>query len=223
MNISVAFSSVLSLGFISAGALGASSLPTPADYVPIDAIQIQDKFSVLPIDKNNLQREVLRCVPTFPRNGASLQDVERDFPSHSVNLLGHVSSANFFLLQRRQAICVQRASSGFPIYSAQAFEGTVSPEGPPAAVIRDWYRKVAAALAKKGKVTVAYSFGNGAAYAAEYFFAGPLDPRLRYSSKFKKAGTWDAQSFDLVFRHPDLASVSTVAHNGALAKDFPVD
>lgn len=196
-----------------------------SQFVPVDRIQIQKRFTVVDVNAANFGNEVHRCVPQLGATSKTVVDqaAKLPLPRGTVVSLSNVRASNSFVIVGSRAICLQESTARQPIFAAEIFVDTVSPSGVPPDVTDRWYADLARRIAETGRATAAYVFPNGNAFIASYWIEPPLKTRLAYASEFKKAGTWESGTYDFRFVDPNLSSVATVARNGAKAKTAPID
>ena len=198
---------------------------TSAQYVPIDRIQIQNRFDVREVNAANLGAEVHRCVPQLSATAKPVveQAAKLPLPRTTVVSLSHVNAANSLVIVGSSAICLQQSTARHPIFAGEIFLNTINPRGVPPDVTDKWYAELAKQIAEKGRATAAYVAPNGNAFIASYWVDSPLKTRLSYSNEFKKAGTWESGAYDFRFVNPNLSSVSMTTRNGANVKTSPID
>ena len=212
------------LGLCLGGCVTESSAPQrfapPADYVPLDQIQIPDRFQVVEVNAANLGVEAYHCVPQLSAGSKSVVDTasKLPLPRGGVTALSHLSSANSFVISGSKGICIHQSAAHYPIFAAEAFSETVNPTGVPPTVTDGWYSRIAGRMAETGRVTVAYAFANGNAEIANYWVEGSNKNVIHYAREFKKAGTWGTGSYDFRFSHASLTGVSATKRGQQMAK-----
>lgn len=201
----------------------ATTFAPPTDYVPLDQIQIQNRFDVVDVNAVNLGVQAYQCVPQLNAASKNVSQTagRLPLPRNTIVALSHVSSANALVISGSKAICIHQSAARYPIFAGEAFVETVNPSGVPPGITDGWYAQIAKRMAEQGRVTVAYVFANGNADIASYWVEAPNKNALQYSREFKKAGTWETGTYDFRFSHPGLTSVSsTKRNNSALKVDF---
>ena len=198
----------------------------PNDYVPLAKISVESRLKAVEITSQSIGEEVNRCVPPLNASSKNVQQLagKLPLPTGTMTALGHASSAHQFLVRGTSSICLRQSDARHFILASDSLLDTVNPVGVPPDVQEEWYRNIALKLAQNGSVKVIYVFGSGGnASAVSYWFGtGQSDnSTLYYSQEFKKAGSWDANAYGLVFRHINLASISETKRNGVGRKsDF---
>jgi hypothetical protein len=187
-----------------------SSFAPPTDYVPLDQIQIANRFEVTEINAANIGVEAYHCVPQLSAGSKNVNDTGAllPLPRGMVRSLSHLSSSSSFVISGSKAICIRQSTAHYPIFAAEAFLDTVNPSGVPPTVTDGWYVQIARRMAEAGRVTVAYVFPNGNADVANYWVEGSNKNAIHYAREFKKAGTWETGSYDFRFSHPSLTGVT---------------
>lgn len=190
----------------------------PVDYVPLDQVQIANRFEIVSVNAANLGVEAQRCVPTLPPASKSVADTagRLPLPVTTVITLAHLSSSSSFVISGTRAVCIRQSAAQYPIFAAEAFTSTVNPSGVPPTVTDGWYAQIAKRIAETGRVTVAYVFSNGNANVASYWVEAPNKNTIRYASEFKKAGTWETDTYDFRFSNPSLSGVSSTKRSGTV-------
>ena len=188
--------------------------------VPLDQIQIQDRFEVVNVDASSLGREAHRCVPQLAANAKSVTDTAAKLPLPRGNTvaLSHLNGSSWLVISGATAICIPRSAAGYPIFASEAFVATVNPSGVPPTITDGWYAQLARRLAEKGRVSAAYIFSNGNATIATYWVEPASKNFLYYASEFKKAGTWESGTYDFRFTDPNMSSVASVKRGSASIK-----
>jgi len=202
-------------GCVTTSSSAPSSFASPTDYVPLDQIQIANRFDVAEINAANIGVEAYHCVPQLSAGSKNVSDTgaKLPLPRGMVRSLSHVSSANSFVISGSKAICIHQSAAHYPIFAAEAFSDTVNSSSVPPTVTDGWYAQIAHRMAEAGRVTVAYVFPNGNADIASYWVEGSNKNAIHYAREFKKSGTWESGSYDFRFSHPSLTSV-TVTKRG---------
>lgn len=120
-------------------------------------------------------------------------------------------------------MCLQSSSANFPIFAAEAFNGTVTPEGVSDEVVADWNTQIARLVATKGSAYVAYAYPNQGALAVKYRLDAHNPIVIRYATEYKAPGSWTPKTFDSVFTDPGITGVKStnVNANGEGKKDLP--
>lgn len=218
------FSNLLPLACLTASLFGCGTHPKqtfapPADYVPIDKVQIPGRFQTIDLTRETYAEEVLRCVPLFREAPERIfRNLDR-FPSSSVTVYGHLQSANQFWVNKTTGMCLRRSSEQFPIFAAEAFYETANPRGVPPDVADGWYKQIAFLMAARGTVKVAYVFEKGTAFVVDYWVEPRKSYQLQYSGSFRKQGGWESENIDLRFSYPSMFSVGETTRGGATIKD----
>ncbi len=191
-----------------------------AANVPLDRIQIQDRFEVIDVNSANLGREAHRCVPQLAADAKAVTDTAPKLPLPRGNTvaLSHLNGSSWLVVYGATAICIPRSAAGYPIFAGEAFVATVNPSGVPPTVTDGWYAQIARRLAEKGRVSVAYVFSNGNATIATYWVEPTAKNFLYYAGEFKKVGTWENNTYDFRFTDPNMSSVSSVKRGNASQK-----
>lgn len=197
-------------------------VPPPKDFVPISQVQITSRFNTAEVTREALQFEINKCIPQLDVTSKDIRERLKKFPSNDLWEVKHASSANIFLLHQKTAICLQKSSENFTIFSAEAFFNTVNPQGVPPEVTDQWYKKIALLIATKGVAEVAYVLGNGNAFSVRYWSEKSHPSGLFYSGVLKTAEAWEAKHFDTLFFHPKLMSVSITKRAGFNLKPNPL-
>jgi hypothetical protein len=208
-------------GCVTTSSSAPQSFAAPTDYVPLDQVQISDRFQVVEVNAANLGIEANQCVPQLSAGSKSVMDTASKLPLPRGNViaLSHLSSASSFVVSGTKAICIHQSSAHYPIFAAEAFSETVNPTGVPPTVTDSWYSQIARRMADSGRVTVAYVFGNGNAEIANYWVEGPNKNAIHYAREFRKAGTWETGTFyDFRFSHPSITGASATRRGQQMAK-----
>jgi hypothetical protein len=198
-------------GCVTTSSSAPSSFASPTDYVPLDRIQIANRFEVTEINAANIGVEAYRCVPQLSAGSKNVSDTgaKLPLPRGMVRSLSHLSSSSSFVISGSKAICIHQSATHYPIFAAAAFSDTVNPSSVPPTVTDGWYAQIARRMAEAGRVTVAYVFPNGNADIASYWVEGSNKNAIHYAREFKKAGTWETGSYDFRFSHSSLTSVTS--------------
>ena len=188
--------------------------------MPLDQIQIKDRFEVVNVDAANLGREAHRCVPELQASSKSVTDTAAKLPLARGNTvaLSHVNGSSWLVVSGATAICIPRSTAGYPIFAGEAFFATVNPSGVPPTVTDGWYAQLARRLAEKGRVSAAYVFPNGNATIATYWVEPTSKNSLYYAPEFKKAGTWESGTYDFRFTDPNMSAASSVKRGNSSMK-----
>lgn len=222
---------VCALGLILCGCVTTSSstpsnFAPPTDYVPLDQIQIVNRFEVVDVTAANLDAEARRCVPTMPPNAKSVTDTAGKLPLARGHITGlaHLSSSSTLVIVGGRAICIRQSAARFPIFAADALTATVNPSGVPPTVTDGWYAQIVRRLAETGRVTVAYAFPNGNAEIASYWVEPASKNAIHYAREFKRAGSWESGTYDFRFSNPSLSGVSSTKRGTSMSRiDFISD
>ena len=193
----------------------------PDDYVPLGSLQIESRFPGAQVTAGNLAAEATKCVPQLTATSVSVKDLAAKLPLPAGKAigLGHVRSASQFLVNRSTGICLRQSEARYTILAAEAFLDTLNPVGVPPDVTDDWYKQIAKKLAESGSTKVAYVYSNGNAGLTSYWLGSGNDKHtLYYAQEFKKAGAWDEAAYGLIFKHPNMASISETKRNGVGVK-----
>lgn len=195
-----------------------------SEFVPIDRIQIQNRFDVREVNAGNLGSEVHRCVPQLSATSRHVveQAAKLPLPQGTVVSLSHVAAANSLVIAGSSAICLQQSTARYPIFAGEIFVDTVNPTGVPPDVTDKWYAELAKRIAETGRATAAYVAPNGNAFIASYWVESSLKTRLSYSNEFKKAGTWESGTYDFRFIDRNFTSISMVSRGGTRTKTNPI-
>jgi hypothetical protein len=195
-----------------------AAVPPPTDYVPIDRLEISSQFPTVELTRETLAAAINQCVPQVKVDSSGSRSALSQFPSNNVVLIGHLSSANQFWVNKTTGFCLRTSSAKFPILAGEAFIETVNPKGVPPDVTDGWYRQIALRMASRGSAKVAYVFENGNAFVVDYWMESNRGATLRYSSALRKAGTWETETIDFRFTHPALSAVSETKRGNEWAK-----
>lgn len=201
-----------------------SGFAPPAGYVPLDQIQIVDRFMVVEVNAANLGAETQRCVPQIPAGSKSVIEAaaKLPLPRGTITGLSHLSSGSMLVISGSRAICIRQSAAHYPIFAAEAFVATINPTSVPPTVTDGWYAQIARRMAEAGRVTVAYVFTNGNADIASYWVEPTRKYWIRYAREFRKAGSWETGTYDFRFSHPSLTSIS-MTKRGANSSMVKVD
>jgi hypothetical protein len=184
--------------------------------------QIQSKFDVIKLEKETLRTEVNKCIPAISADSSLLKDGIKDFPGNAITTYQGSKAASVFVVFRTTGLCLKLSPKKYPIFAAEAFIKTVSPDGVPQNVVDDWYKRVAATIAQKGSAKIAYVFNNGNAFIVNYSVKSDSPYQLMYLSQFKKAGTWESEKLDSKFTHASLSGVTESKWNEQSIKPHPL-
>lgn len=192
----------------------------PTDYVPMDQIQIQNRFDSVEVNAANLGVEANRCVPQLNSGSQAVVQNARKLPlpRGTMLALSHVSSSKTFFLSGSTGICISQSANHYPIFAGEAFLVTANPQGVPPGITEGWYADIARRIAEKGRATVAYVYPNGNAYVVNYWVEAPNKDALQYASEFKKAGTWETGTYDYRFSNASISSMSVTRRNNVMSK-----
>ncbi|MBA4381965.1 MAG: hypothetical protein C0406_05305 [Sideroxydans sp.] len=199
------------------------SFPPPKDYIPLSQLSIPDRFEDVKLTTSNLDEVITKCVPTIPHSSEAIANKLRNMNDTNISGFGHTSSANVFIAYKSNGFCLNRSSNKYPVLAAEAFEMTVNPSGVAKDVLTDWYKQISMKIANDGSASVLYTFENGNAQLAKFWFDPPQSFILTYTSSFMKAGTWENKSYDLKFSHPSMTGVSEVKRGNTSRKPFLID
>jgi len=193
---------------------------TAADATPVADIQIRKKFDLLEVRPDNLRATLLNCIPQMASN---INTIEAPPPSVISAVYKTTGSSRIFILKKTQGLCLQTSASNFPIFAAEAFQGTVKPVGVSDEVVADWFTQLAGLVARQGSANVAYQYNNQNAVAVRYWVDASAPLVIRYTTQFKRNGDWDMANFDAVFADPAMTSVASTNLNaqGEGKKDLP--
>ncbi|MFH2134822.1 MAG: hypothetical protein ABII81_06530 [Pseudomonadota bacterium] len=219
----LAIAAVLSITLFGCATPKPRQFAAPTDYVPIDKIAIENRFDSVEVTHDNFAAEMKKCIPQLDGNSAHIKKALQNLPTKNILGFGHASSGNIFTIYKSTALCLHRSSNKYAILAAEAILETSNPSGIPQAVEMDWNKQIVKLIATKGRANVAYTFPNGNAFAVSYWVLRGQDFMLQYSTTFKKAGTWEADKFDVKFSHPSMNSVSEVKRSGHPRKNFPIE
>jgi hypothetical protein len=198
------------------------SFALPVDYVPLNTVIIQDKFTTHRVTQDTLAEIATTCISTMPKTGSSISSTAQQIPSRNLIVLGHVSSAHSLVLSGSDAFCLKQSEAKNPIFAAEGFLSTVNPQGVPPDIEYKWYRNIAKAIAEKGTAKVSFQFKDGNAYDVTYWAGGRDNYSIKYSMEHRKSGTVAGASFDEVFSHPTMTSISQTTHQGRTVKIHPL-
>jgi hypothetical protein len=221
----VPFLCVMSLALVGCGPTPGRQFATPTDYVPMDQIQIQNRFVPVEVSAASLGIEVNRCVPALaPTSQAVVQTASKlPLARGTTTVISHLSSSKAFVVSGSTGVCVAQSANHYPIFAGEAFLSTANPAGVPPDVTDGWYTQIARRIAENGRVTAAYVYPNGNAYVASYWVESPNKYNIQYAAEFKKAGTWEATTYDYRFSNPSLTTVSVTKRNNAMRKTDLID
>jgi len=180
----------------------------PTDYVPIEKVQIADKFPTIALTQETLLQEMHRCVPKACSTQPCMSEGVSRFPSKSLGVFGHANLSNQFWVLGSTGMCLQTSSERFLILAAEAFYGTANPVGISSSIADSWYRQLALLMAKKGSVKVAYKMADGSAYVVNYWVDPGQSFSLFYSASKRELGSWEQEALDFQFSDPSMASVA---------------
>jgi hypothetical protein len=220
--VAVSFATLLLLGCQTAPP---RNFPPPQDYVPVSQITIPPKFTLAQLSKDNLDAEARRCVITLPQPATSVENLKNRWPlpSNQSVAFGHASSASVYVVARGQGYCVRSSENKYPIIAAEGLNSTANPNGVPPDVLTGWHQKIAMQLAINGSAHVAYAGNNGNAFIVKYWFADQ-SPKysLSYSNDFKRAGSWENEKYDFVFKDKDIQGFGVTERSGRKNKPEPL-
>lgn len=191
-----------------------------ADATPVSDIRIRKKFDMTEVRPDNLRATLLNCIPQM---ASSINTIEAPPPSVISAVYKTTGSSRIFILKKTQGLCLQTSASNFPIFAAEAFQGTVKPVGVSDEVVADWFTQLAGLVARQGSANVAYQYTNQNAVAVRYWVDASAPLVIRYATQFKRSGDWDMANFDVVFADPAMTSVASTNLNaqGEGKKDLP--
>src|SRR5690349_2126124 len=137
-------------GCVTTSSSAPSSFAPPSDYVPLDQIQIVNRFDVVEVSAANLGVEAHRCVPPLSASSKSVNDTgaKLPLPRGNVTALSHLSSSSSFVISGSKAICIRQSAAHYPIFATEAFVDTVNPQGVPPTVTDGWYAQIARRMAE---------------------------------------------------------------------------
>jgi hypothetical protein len=200
--------------------LFAGAFLATAPLASAQEIQIKSKFDTVKLTKETYGTEVAKCIPTFSADSSFVKDHLKNFPFDGFMTHTNSSVASVFVAHQTTGLCLKLSPGKYPIYAAEAFVETVNPEGPPEKVIDGWYKQIAALIARKGSAKIAYVFGNGNAFIANYSVESDRPYRLSYSTQFNKAGAWENEKLDAKFTHASLSNISETKRDGQGVKPY---
>lgn len=196
--------------------------PAPTDSVPIERVQVRDRFDTVTVNAETLGPEVKRCIAQIEPTSKAVTDMLKEFPSANTTTFRHLSSSRLFVLRQTTGVCIERTLAGYPILAAEAFFETANPNGVPPDVSTGWYRLLAQLIAEKGVAKIAYVYAGGQAAVCSYWVDASAATKLSYSMEHRKKGEWEREQMDGRFAHPNLNSVSQVKRNGQTVKPNPI-
>lgn len=179
---------------------------TLADATPVGDVQIRKKFDLVEVRPDNLRTVLLNCIPQMAK---SINTIEAPPPSVVSAVYKAGGSSRTFIVKKTQGLCLQTSSSNFPIFAAEAFQGTVKPVGVSDEVVEDWFMQIAGFVARQGSANVAYQYNNQNALAVRYWVDASAPLVIRYSTQLKGSGDWDRAQFDAVFSDPAMTTVAS--------------
>lgn len=194
-----------------------STLP---DAVPLGNLQIQKKFDLIEVRPDNFKATLLSCIPEFASNIATIY-VPPPTVQQAIYKVG--GSARQFILKKTVGLCLNTSAANFPVFAAEAFLGTVKPQGVSDEVVAEWNTQIATLIARQGRANVAYQYGNQSILAVKYWMDPGSPLTIRYTTQYKPQGEWDKQAFEAVFADPALSAVASINVNakGEGKKDLP--
>jgi hypothetical protein len=194
-----------------------STLP---DAVPLGNLQIQKKFDLMEVRPDNFKATLLSCIPEFANNIANIY-VPPPTVQQAIYKVG--GSARQLILKKTVGLCLNTSAANFPVFAAEAFLGTVKPQGVSDEVVAEWNTQIATLIARQGRANVAYQYGNQSAMLVKYWVDPGSPLTIRYTTQYKPQGEWDKQAFEAVFTDPALSAMTSVNvnANGEGRKDLP--
>lgn len=180
-----------------------------SDVVPVGNLQIQKKFDLVEVRPDNFRAVLLNCIPEFASN---IHTFELPPPAvqRAIYKAGGVSRQ--FILKKTVGLCLRSSSANFPVLAAEAFLGTVTPQGVSDELVAEWNTQIATLIARQGRAHVAYQYGNQSAMLVKYWVDPGSPLTIRYTTQYKSQGEWDKQAVEAVFA--DAALTAVVSSNG---------
>lgn len=181
-----------------------------SDVVPVGNLQIQKKFDLVEVRPDNFKAVLLNCIPEFANNIHTFEPPPAAV-QQAVYQMGGISRQ--FILKKTVGLCLRTSSANFPVLAAEAFLGTVKPQGVSDEVVAEWNTQIATLIARQGRANVAYQYGNQSAMLVKYWVDPGSPLTIRYTTQYKSQGEWDKQALDAVFADPALSAVASVNVN----------
>ena len=188
------------------------------------ASRVTALFQRQPMTPDSGADVIRQCLPNMQTVAATniAKTWRYDSPGPA-SLVQNLPGSSYLLTLSGQSICLPRHANGWTIFPAEAFEGTVVPEGVAPSVRANWMMEIARIYASKGEVSVVYELPNGGSWMVRY----NREPRgnaaphtqpgtLPYTYDELRVGS--SPMSDLKFGGQGVTRMMPKAYNGSFAK-----
>lgn len=167
---------------------------------------------------------IRQCLPNMQAVAATNIAKTWRYDSTGVaSLVQNLPGSSYLLTMSGQSICLPRHANGWTLFPAEAFEGTVVPEGVAPSVRAIWMMEIARMYASKGEASATYELPNGGLWMVRYNREprGNVPPHnqpgtLPYTYDELRVGS--SPQSDLKFSGQGLTRMMPKAYNGSFAK-----
>jgi hypothetical protein len=160
---------------------------------------------------------VQNCIAEATPSTISRWSSEIQGSRNASQIMRSSKSAGFLIAHNGEAACLRQTDQGHPIFPAEAFLDSASPQGIPEEVALGWYKQIAIRIAQTGRADAVFKFANGNAMLVQYTYDKNSPSFIQFKHSFRKAGERLDESA-LQFMDPRISSFTTVANGGRNVK-----
>jgi hypothetical protein len=122
-------------------------------------------------------------------------------------------TAGFLVAHQGESGCIRQTDLGHPIFPAEAFFESATPNGVPEEVALNWFKQISIQIAQTGRAEVVFKYPNGNFSAVQYFYESNSPAFIQYKQTFHRLGE-SMNVRALQFSDPRITSVSTISTAG---------